>query len=134
MKLELIRKYHPEGTNGRLVLGGLTICATIELPWRNNEHGRSCVPEGRYQLVKRYSPKFKWHLMLKDVPGRSLILLHPANDALQELKGCIAPVSVITGTGKGAGSVRACTKLKTLLYPALDEGNSIFLTIKTQSK
>ena len=32
MKLELIRTYFPEGTNGILLLDGVVLCATIELP------------------------------------------------------------------------------------------------------
>jgi hypothetical protein len=111
MKLELIRTYLPRGTNGVLSFNKIKICATIELPYKNNAHRISCVPEGEYELVKRWSPKFKDHLWLKKVPGRELILIHPANDAIEELKGCIAPVSFITGQGKGALSKPALKKL-----------------------
>ena len=81
MKLELIRKYFPQGTNGALLIDGVKLCATIELPWRNNEPSISCIPEGDYRLIKRYSPHFKAHLQVWDVPGRDEILIHPANDA-----------------------------------------------------
>jgi hypothetical protein len=72
---------------------------TIELPWKNNQAGVSCIPEGKYDLVKRWSPKFGSHLQILNVPGRELILIHPANDALLELRGCIAPVCLLTGAG-----------------------------------
>lgn len=131
MKLELIRTYFPEATNGILLLDGAIICSTIELPWKNNQSRISCIPEGEYSLVKRYSPHFKWHLQVKDVPGRQLILIHPANNAITELKGCIAPVSVLTGIGKGSFSRLAFKKITSQLFPVLQNRNDIFLTIKT---
>ena len=93
MVLVLNRTYFPEGTQGTLEWNGTIVCYTIELPWLQNQRRISCVPEGEYVLQKRFSPKFKWHLHLKNVPGRDLILIHPANDAKKELLGCIAPVS-----------------------------------------
>jgi hypothetical protein len=133
MNLELIRTYFPEGTNGILLFDGVVVCSTIELPWKNNEPRISCIPEGKYGLVKRYSPRHKWHFELKDVPGRQLILIHPANDAISELQGCIAPVAVITGIGKGNFSRLALKKITSLLVPVLQNGSDIFLTIKKQT-
>ena len=131
MKLELIRKYYPKGTNGALLLNGVPLCATIELPWKNNLPRISCIPEGSYRLVKRYSPKFKWHFQLLEVPGRLFILVHPANDALAELQGCIAPVSFLEGAGKGSVSRPALAKLKSLLFPVLENGEPVYLIIKS---
>jgi hypothetical protein len=37
--------------------------------------------------------------------------LHAANDALKEIKGCIAPVSFLTGEGKGMKSREALAKV-----------------------
>jgi hypothetical protein len=129
MKLELNRTYFPEGTNGILLLDGVVLCATIELPWKNNQSRISCIPEGQYQLIKRYSPHFRWHLQLRNVPGRQLILIHPGNDAITELKGCIAPVSLLTGIGKGDFSKLAFKKITSRLFPFLENGSSVFLTI-----
>ena len=56
-----------------------------------------------------------------DVPGREGIDIHPANDALKELKGCIAPVSKTTGEGKGVYSRRAFYKLRDILIEILQE-------------
>ena len=131
MELELIRKYDPAGTNGTLACNGRILCATIELPWKNNSARISCVPEGRYRLVQRYSPHFKMHFMLKDVPGRQYILIHPANDAVLELMGCIAPVSLITGAGLGINSKRAMQNLTESLVPVYQLKEPVFITIKS---
>ncbi|WP_238407275.1 DUF5675 family protein, partial [Flavobacterium psychrophilum] len=101
MVFELLRTYFPDGTNGKLECEGKFICNTIELPWKNNETKVSCIPEGKYFIKKRYSKKFQWHLEILDVKNRSLILFHPANNALRELNGCIAPVTKLSGPGLG---------------------------------
>jgi len=132
MELELLRTYFPKGTNGDLLRDGLALCHTIELPWKNNVRRVSCIPEGRYELVKRYSKKFGWHLHVIDVEGRDLILIHPANDALRELNGCIAPVTTLTGQGKGSSSKVVFNKLKSLVYPALEKSEKVFITIKAK--
>jgi hypothetical protein len=131
MKPELIRRYYTEGTNGELFVNGVLICNTIELPWIHNKPQISCIPEGAYPIVKRYSPRFGWHLHLPDVPGRELILVHPANYALKELKGCIAPVSVLCGEGRGSESRKALKRLTELVFPILDTGQPILITIKS---
>jgi hypothetical protein len=131
MELELIRTYFPNGTNGELFYNGKRICFTIELPWLNNKPQVSCIPEGRYELEKRYSKKYEHHLQLKAVAKRSNILIHPANDALKELKGCIAPVSILTAEGKGLRSRIARDKLHKLVYPKLEKGKKVFITIKS---
>jgi hypothetical protein len=130
MKLELLRTYLPEGTNGDLMHNGLALCHTIELPWKDNQQRLSCIPEGEYELVKRYSRKFGWHLLVKGVASRSLILVHPANDALKELQGCIAPVSILTCPGKGSGSRKVFKKLLAFVEKALDANESVHLIIK----
>lgn len=130
MEVQLIRSPHPTGVNGILLLDGVELCKTIELPWLENRPRISCIPAGRYQIKKRCSVKFNWHFELVDVPGRSAILIHPANHAALELKGCIAPVLQHTGEGKGSSSRIALECLKDRLYPLLDKGNIIYLTIK----
>jgi|SRR5690606_123162 len=131
IELHLTRNYLPEGTNGTLEIEGRFICYSIELPWLHNVNQESCIPEGNYELAKRYSKKFDWHLQLLGVKDRSLILIHPANDAKTELMGCIAPVSKIIGPGKGIESKVAFKKLKNLVYPLLEIGEKVCLTIKS---
>ena len=131
MVLELTRTYFPEGTNGKLECKGKSICNTIELPWRENQKRVSCIPEGKYFIRKRYSNKLKWHIEIVGVKNRSLILFHPANNALQELNGCIAPVTKISGTGLGLMSRKAFIKLKNLVYSVLNNTETVLLIIKS---
>jgi Family of unknown function (DUF5675) len=133
MELELLRSYFDNGTNGKLMHDGLALCSTIELPWKKNANRVSCIPEGRYEIIKRYSSKFKWHLQVCEVPERDCILIHPANDAIKELKGCIAPVSTITGEGKGNKSRLVFEKLKAFIFPVLEKKEKIFITIKKET-
>jgi len=120
--LVLKRIYLSTAVHGELTLNGKHIAYTIELPWRENKKRMSCIPEGTYILRKRYSEKFKWHFVLLDVPNRSGILIHPANDAQKELQGCIAPVIKITGEGKGILSRKALQVLTDTLEPYRTSG------------
>lgn len=71
----------------------------VELPWRNNEPGISCIPEGVYRAHVIQSPHFARAVyLLEDVPGRDLIELHPANwggdrskGFHSDLRGCASP-------------------------------------------
>ena len=94
-----------------------------------NETKVSCIPEGKYFIKKRYSKKFQWHLEINNIENRSLILFHPANNALQELNGCIAPVTKLSGPGLGLMSRKAFSKLKNLVYPILDKNESVVLIV-----
>lgn len=123
--------YMPEGTNGILYdEQGMYVCKTIELPWRDNARRLSCIPEGRYGLVKRTSAKFKEHILLTGTEPRDLILIHAANDALKDLAGCIAPVTEWTGPGRGSASRVQLNKVIALVYSAIDDGASVFLEVK----
>lgn len=93
--IAIARTYYPKQTLG---LAGVYYknqmifpFKTLELPWLQNQHGISCVPEGEYPLVREYSPKFNCKLLeLKEVPDRTESKIHPANYTSQ-LRGCIAP-------------------------------------------
>lgn len=127
----MYREAFPEGTNGELYCDDKRVCYTIELPWRGNARGVSCIPEGRYRLVRRYSQRYGHHLLVQGVPGRSLILVHPANNAGKELRGCIAPVSQLTGAGKGLQSRVAMARVMDLVGAA-GSSEPIYLTLKTK--
>lgn len=124
MKFTLIlhRLYLEKATHGILCFNDLVICLTLELPWVGNQAQISCIPEGCYSLVKRYSDRFKEHLEVKNVLNRSLILFHPANHAQRELKGCIAPVSQFLAEGWGSDSRVSFEKLKNLVFTLIEEG------------
>lgn len=131
MEIIIERTYHATGTNGIVFLEGELVCYSIELPWKENAAGSSCVPEGSYEVVKRYSLKFKWHLHLKDVPNREMILVHPANNALLELRGCIAPVTVLTAAGEGTDSRLAFRKLTAIVFEAMERKEKIIFTFSS---
>ncbi len=132
MELILFRKYYPDGTNGKLIHKRQIVCHAIELPWLQNRNNVSCIPEGRYRITKRHSSKRGWHLLIHEVPNRSGILIHAANDALKELKGCIAPVTSLTGPGKGHSSRKALAQLESLLFAAFEESQEVILTIQKE--
>ena len=129
MELRLYRTYHPKGVNGALWCDGHLVCHTIELPWLGNKRGISCIPEGEYALGKRFVEKFQWHLVVQKVPNRQWILIHPANNALVQLRGCIAPVTNLDGPGIGSFSREAVKKLHDLVFPVLDKGQVVTLKI-----
>lgn len=129
----LYRAYFEEGTNGALFNSDKFLCHTIELPWNDNKRNIFCIPEGTYNLEPRFSKRFKHHLILKNVKDRSYILFHPANNALKGLQGCIAPVTYLSGIGKGVYSRDAIQKLLSLVYQAKDRKETILLIIKSQN-
>lgn len=133
MELFLHRWYHTQGTNGILQYQGRTVCACIELPWRGNRRYVSCIPEGRYRLVRRRHQRWGVQLAVETVPNREGILFHPANNALSELQGCIAPVTTHTAPGVGPYSRIALERLKDLVYPVLDAGEPVWLNIVESS-
>jgi len=78
-------------------LGDLTIklgdevlfeCKTLELPWKNNVIRKSSIPLGGYKVRERNSQKFGDHFWVKNVKGRTCILIHAGNFHSQIL-GCI---------------------------------------------
>lgn len=81
------------GTPGRIRIersNSLETGYTIELPWRDNAVGRSCIPSGTYDAIRHSSPKFGQTVWIKDVDDRSEILVHTANSH-SDLDGCIGP-------------------------------------------
>lgn len=130
MELLLQREYHKEGTNGILRIDDKILCFTIELPWRNNIRMKSCIQEGRYGVVLRYSTRHKNHLMLTGVAGRTLILIHRATNASRQLRGCIAPVMELIGHGRGKGTERAFLLLMDTVFKSLEKGQQVWLTIE----
>ncbi len=104
MVIELQRLYRDTWTDGLIFIKGILLCRSIELRWANNERNVSCVPEGVYPVAIIQHPKFGECLQVNGVKGRSGILVHVANDAQKELRGCIAPVFSLSGNGKGLHS------------------------------
>jgi hypothetical protein len=83
VNLILIRDNGVKETKGLyLIMDGITElfrCFCLELPWLNNKVNVSCISDGTYPVVK-YSyaghPNVFW---IKNVPGRSGIMIHIGN-------------------------------------------------------
>lgn len=63
---------------------------TMERAWKNNEHGDSCIPAGRYLYKKCLATNEipYEHLILQNVTGRDGICVHRGNYFFNS-KGCI---------------------------------------------
>ena len=79
-------------TIGKLFLNGEWLCDTLENPWLNNQRNISCIPEGQYKVrlrtARESATKDYLHLLVQDVPDRSLVLFHVGNKS-SDTRGCI---------------------------------------------
>lgn len=66
------------GTRGVLAAGELRL-HVMEPPWRDNRPNRSCIPPGEYAVTPHVSPRYGRCLAVREVPGRSHILIHAGN-------------------------------------------------------
>lgn len=84
-------------------------CVTGELPVSGgnpdvqNERQVDCIPEGTYTCEIRQSPKFGKVYEIKDIPGRSDVLIHRGNYCGNKAKGYRSDVlgCVILGSDFG---------------------------------
>jgi len=86
-----------QGTFGTFVLEDGTSVFSLELPWKNNDHGTSSIPPGVYICHWINSPKHGECYQIMNVPSRDMIEIHSANFAgdvkkgyVSQLLGCIA--------------------------------------------
>lgn len=102
LTLRLVRLVQgDQGTVGSLLDGVDRICLMGELPWRENRADRSRIPAGTYRveyLARSGSGKYRDVYWVRDVPGRSGILIHAGNvmgDVEQGYRadswGCLLP-------------------------------------------
>ena len=86
----------------------------LERPWLNNQSNKSCITAGTYNvdfLQRSRSGKYRDVFWLRDVPGRSGILIHNGN-TVNHTKGCL-----IIGRRRGRlGHQRAVLNSKTALH------------------
>lgn len=92
-----------EGTFGQAYFAASEVSGfplrTLELPWQDNARNVSCIPAGVYDAEIFDSLRFgRKVFMLRDVPGRDLIEIHPGNWAGDladgwhtDVDGCILP-------------------------------------------
>lgn len=89
MKVELLRTTSNDVvTLGVIRIDGVTMFASLELPYRNNVPRISCIDNGTYTCQLITSPKFGSVFEVTNVPGRSEILIHPGN-TVRDIQGCI---------------------------------------------
>lgn len=94
-----------EGTFGYMTLNG-DWWHSLELPDRDNKPNISRVLPGEYTCVLRWSPRFKrFTFWLRDVEGRTYILMHGANFAGDVDKGYQSHLNGCIALGKGRGSI-----------------------------
>lgn len=65
-------------------------CFCLELPWRHNQIRKSCIPTGKYTVVKHRSRRFGSSFWILEVPHRTEILIHKGNYNKDTL-GCQLP-------------------------------------------
>lgn len=87
--IELKRiSYSDRGTFGVLLKDKIPLCLTLEDPWKDNKKNVSCIPEGKYKCVPHNGTKYKNVWRIKNVIGRSAILIHAGNTE-NDTEGCI---------------------------------------------
>lgn len=88
MELKLERRaYLPHVTLGVLTCAQRT-WVTLELPWRDNEPFKSCIPDGRYDVRRKSSRRFGETWEVLNVSRREAILFHAGNTT-KDTEGCI---------------------------------------------
>jgi hypothetical protein len=105
MELTLLRISETElGTHGVIFFGAHPALVSLELPWRENKKGISCIPEGTYAALPHISARFGWTIHILDVPGRSEILVHAGN-TIADSRGCILPGMQYSDAGVASSRV-----------------------------
>lgn len=118
MKIAVLTRFRctPEGTKGLLEVGDKTFF-TIERPWLANRRMESCIPTGSYVCSLVNSPRFGRVYGVKNVPGRSHILIHAGNTPV-DTNGCILPGLTHDPTKMFVGSSKSALSL---LHELLEE-------------
>jgi len=129
--VEIIRveKNQHFGTFGVLLIQGAAFCVTLELPWKMNKQNVSCIPTGQYMAVRVPSKKFGEVFLLKDVPGRGGIEIHPGND-IEDTEGCIIVASEFGKLRFHARAVLNSMETFNSFMRALDGFDKIIVRIK----
>ena len=106
-------------TFGALVVGS-ELFRTLELPWLDNARNLSCIPPGEYEveyMERSASGKYRGCYHIKNVPGRSEILIHNGN-LPAHTRGCVI-IGKKTGTLTGIPAVlNSVSALREMNYVA----------------
>lgn len=139
MELKLNRIFlGSSATIGELYVDGEHIADTLEdrvRPEGEKIYGKTAIPEGTYEMVLSYSPRFKKILPeILNVPNFTGIRIHCGNSSADS-SGC-----VLVGTWDGekedwvSDSKVAFNKLMSLLQKAADNKEKITITINNSWK
>lgn len=125
-------------TIGELLVNDKHLCDTLEdrvRPEGEKVYGKTAIPEGAYEMVLSYSPRFKKILPeILNVPNFTGIRIHCGNSSANS-SGCI-----LVGTWDGEkedwiGNSRiAFNELMSLLQKAADNKEKITITINNSWK
>lgn len=120
---ELVRyAYRNTHTLGLIYFESKFQMYTLELPWYQNRPYVSMIPEGEYLVVKSDKKGGCWELL--DVEGRSSILIHVGNHAM-ETQGCI-----MVGLGQTSNMIIHSSDALKKLNGLAEEDTQFKLTIK----
>lgn len=104
-----------DATPGEVFLDDQHLCWSMELPWRGNEHDRSCIPPGTYALGQHFRTIGGLAtLHLEHVPDRAGILIHIANWP-HEINGCIGVGKQRTIMGDKYALIRSAQAMREVL-------------------
>ena len=139
MELEIIRRsVTPESSEGVLFVGAHFECYTLEDTVRDGPkvYGKTAIPDGRYELVLTWSPRFKQVMpLVRDVPGFKGIRIHWGNKPA-DTEGCPLVGDVPTRLDDnwvGASKV-AYRRLLKKLQAFKANGEPMYLTVTTLPK
>ena len=126
-----------ECIQGELLINGTFECLTLELPLEfeglENVPNKTCIPEGRYQVERLFSPHFNRlvpHVM--NVPKRSAVEIHPGNTAA-DIRGCIILGAFKLSDTMIGGSQAACQAFEEKFNLAIDANEPVWLEIAAVS-
>ena len=138
MKLTLVRDtFTQKSTIGNLLVNGVFFCYTLEPVYREiigepvenwKIKGVTAIPEGVYNIIMAYSPKFGRQMPhLENVEGFEYIMIHPLNKP-EDTLGCI-----------GAGAIKdvdaiwkskpVCHELNEEIMNALNKAEAVTIEI-----
>lgn len=145
--LGLMFKKIKHGTEERLHL----MAYTLEDEYREEKVSKETrIPAGFYEVVinksdtpltlkyrAKYSPWFKYHLMLKNVPGFQGIYIHIGN-VDENSDGCIllgdSADNNTIATGTVSNSTIAFKRFYTEVYGVLEAGEKVHITIRDEKE
>jgi len=136
----ILQRPAPEGTPatiGDLFVDGTRLCYTLEDEDRELEanptakvQNQTAISRGTYKVVRHFSPHFGHDVpMLVDVPGYTLVYLHPGNGP-QDTDGCVLVGYDRVSDGAIGRSVAAYKELFALVEKAwADDPDGVTLQV-----